>query len=289
MRPRHVLLLLLIAVTSLGLVDGVTFAPRTSPGAGAAWSEQSTWHTTGHTVITVGGLTVRDKPIDSLSHYAATVQVDAVTDDKPTDLTISFVEQVTKEDGAADELGLDGVAVRILGLPGDREFSRADGSRLKRPQKQWLTEQFGGSAEDQGINPLHFLLRDGPVVPGTSWDMDLAAIAEYFDTSRFRFDADASAARATLESVGDWHGLPTGHFTFDVLLIPSWIKDGTIREASMHIVGSADLPLEGGLPWMAFAVESDLRFDGTVKRRGIKADVDLAMTFAGKEAQLPLH
>ena len=281
------LVVLVGALASLGMVDGVTFGKRGNPQAGAAWTAHSTWHTTGHNKILVGGMAVRDKPIDRLTHYIAAVSVAEVAEDAVSDLQIAFLEQVERNGGDADDLGLDGVAVQALGLPGERKFSRADGSRLKRPQKKWLDEQFGGSSDDDGVNPLEFLLPEQPTAPGTTWDMDLEKIAEYFDPSRFRFDMAASSAKVTLVEVRDWHGVQAGHFTYDVVLVPEWIKDGTIRDAKMHIVGTADVPVDGAQPYMAFDLTTDLRFDGTVKRRGIKADVDLTMQFAGKESQLP--
>ena len=286
-RPALLVLLIVTALASLGLVDGVTFTPRSTPSAGAAWTEASTWRTTGHTKITVAGATLRDKPVDRLSHYIAAVQVAAVADEELTDLTIAFQEQVARDGEKADELGLDGIAVQILGLPGDRSFARADGSRLKRKQKKWLDQQFGGSADDDGVDPLTFLLKDEPMTVGATWDMDLEAIGEYFDPSRFRFDVAASKATATLVDVRDWHGVQAGHFTFDVLLVPNWIKDGEIRNAKMHIVGTADLPVDGSQPWQAFDVQTELVFDGWVKRKGVKADVDLTMQFSGKESHLP--
>jgi hypothetical protein len=289
MRTRSALLILLLlgAVLSLGLADGVTFSPRAQPTEGAAWTASSTWHTTGHNKITVAGVSVRDKPIDHLSHYVAGVQVAEVADGKVSNLNIAMVEQVDRSSGDSKEIGLDGVSVHGLGAPGERKFTRADGARLKRPQKKWLEEQFGGNPDTDGVNPIEFLLPSGAAAPGSSWDMDLDKIAEYFDPERFKFDMESSRARVTLEEVREWHGVQAGHFSFDVYLVPSWIKDGTIRQATMHITGTADLPTDGALPWMAFDLNTDMRFDGTVKRRGIKADVDLTMTFDGKESQIP--
>ncbi len=289
MRTRSALLLLLLlgAVLSLGLADGVTFSPRAEPTQGAAWTASSTWHTTGHNKILVAGISVRDKPIDHLSHHVAGVQVAEVADGLVSSLSISMIEQVDRSGEDTDEIGLDGVSVHGLGAPGERKFTREDGARLKRPQKKWLDEQFGGNPDPKDVNPIEFLLPPDATAPGTSWDMDLSLIADYFDPERFRFDMDASRARVTLEEVREWHGVQAGRFSFDVYLVPSWIKDGTIRQASMHITGTADLPTDGALPWMAYDLNTDMRFDGTVKRRGIKADVDLTMTFNGKESQLP--
>ncbi len=289
MRTRSALLLLLLAgaLLSLGLADGVIFSPRAQPTEGTAWTASSTWYTTGHNKIIVAGISVRDKAIDHLSHHVAGVEVAEVADGKVSNLNIALVEQVTRSGEDSEEIGLDGVSVHGLGAPGERKFTRADGARLKRPQKKWLEEQFGGNPDPDGVNPIEFLLPPGATVTGTSWDMDLNKIAEYFDPERFRFDMDASRARVTLEEVREWHGVQAGRFSFDVYLVPSWIEDGTIRQASMHITGTADLPTDGTLPWMAYDLNTDMRFDGTVKRRGIKADVDLTMTFEGKESQLP--
>ena len=289
MRTRSALLILLLlgAAMSLGLVDGVTFSPRAEPTEGAVWLASSTWHTTGHNKIKVAGVSVRDKPIDHLSHHVAGVLVAEVADGQVSNLNIAMVEQVDRSGDDSDEIGLDGVSVQGVGVPGDRTFARTDGARLKRPQRKWLEEQFGGNPDSDGVDPIEVLRPAGPTAAGTSWDMDLGKIAEYFDPERFKFDLDASRARVTLDDVREWHGVQAGRFSFDVYLVPSWIKDGTIRQASMHITGTADLPTDGALPWMAYDLSTDMRFDGTVKRRGIKADVDLTMTFQGKESQLP--
>lgn len=285
--PALALLLLLGVVLSVGLAPGVTFGPRERPQAGDAWTSHSTWRTTGHNRVTVAGVAVRDKPIDHLSHYVATMQVGEVAEQVISRINIALVEQVVRDGQKSEDVGLDGVELSASGKPGERSFSRADGARLKRPQKKWLEEQFGGSPDPDAPNPIEFLLPPEATAPGTTWDMDLAAIAEYFDPERFQFDVGASHARVTLEEVRQWHGVEAGRFSFDVYLVPSWIKDGTINEAFMHIVGTADLPADGTIPLMAFDLTTDLRFDGSVKRKGIKADVDLTMTFSGKESQLP--
>lgn len=289
MRAHPILLLplLLGALASVGLVQGVTFGPRGKPQAGDTWISESTWHTTGHNRVLVGGVALRDKPIDSLSHYVATVEIRETAQTVISAMSIALAEQVARDGDSSEDLDLDGVAVHGLGVPGERSFSRVDGGKLKRPQKKWLDEQFGGSADPDQVDPLEFLLPKGPTAPGDTWDMDLVAISEYFDTEKFRFDLAASRAQVTLVDVREWHGVQAGRFSFDVYLVPSWIDGGTINEAHMHITGSADLPTDGATPWMAFALGTDLRFDGSVKRKGIKADVDLTMHFDGAESQLP--
>ena len=49
---------------------------------------------------------------------------------KLDDQRMSMREQVSRSGAKTDELGLDGLAVVVQGQPGDRRFTRADGSRL---------------------------------------------------------------------------------------------------------------------------------------------------------------
>ncbi len=261
------------------------FEPRSETRAGWRFLETSKWTVTGNNLVTVAGAPVRKGPIDRLSSHLFDVTVVEVKDGKAFVIDVAIREQVSREDGELDEIGLDGVTVRVAGPPGARSIERVDGQRLKRKQKKWLQGQFGGRADQSGVDPTELLLPDGDVAVGDSWDLDMDAVQAYLGTERFALDREASHARTTLTSVDEVDGDDVGTFAFDVLIVPSAMENAEFEEAAMTVVGTAQLPVRGDLPFSAYDVDTTLRFLGAFKRGAIKANVDLTMDMHGAESR----
>jgi len=284
MRALLLLLLLLLFAAPAAAGELVTFAPRGDVQVGWSFVETSTWTVTGANDVKVAGATVRKGPIDRLSSHTVSVRVDAVEEGRPSAMSATIVEQVSREDGEAEALEIDGLALTVVGRSGDRDIDRVDGKRLKKKQRKWLDRQFGGSEDGQDIDPIALLIPDGPVEVGSTWDLSLSAIQGYFG-ERFVLDRAASHARTTLVSIETIDGVPSGAFAFDVLIVPSSMKNAEITEASMAVVGTAHVPVQGDLPYFDYDVQTDLRFLGAFMRGPIKAQVDLSMAMHGVDAR----
>ena len=261
------------------------FEPRAETRAGWRFLETSKWTVTGDNLVTVAGAPVRKGPIDRLSSHRFDVTVVEVKDGKAFVTDVAIREQVSREDGDLDEIGLDGVTVRVSGKPGAPAIERVDGVRLKRKQKKWLQGQFGGRADQSGVDPTELLLPDGEVRVGDSWDLSMDAIQGYLGTERFVLDREASHARTTLTSVDEVDGDDVGTFAFDVLIVPSAMENAEFEEAAMTVVGTAQLPVRGDVPFSAYDVTTTLRFLGSFKRGAIRANVDLTMDMRGAESR----
>ena len=261
------------------------FEPRAEAQAGWRFVESSTWTVKGSNDVKVAGASVRKGPIDRLNSHRVDVSYVEVKDGRPFVFDVLVREQVTRKDGELDELGLDGANVRMSGRSGARGIERVDGGRLKRKQKKWLQDQFGGTAGGADIDPVELLLPERDIAPGDSWDISLDSIQGYFGTERFLLDTEASRARATLESVAVENGVDTGTFSFDVLIVPASMKNAEFTEASMTITGTAKLPVQGDVPWFAYDVDTSLRFVGVFKRGVIRANADLDMQMHGVDAR----
>ncbi|MCO4772252.1 MAG: hypothetical protein KDA24_19620 [Deltaproteobacteria bacterium] len=262
------------------------FEPRAEARAGWRFAQTSTWTVKGSNNVTVAGASVRKGPIDSLNSHRVDVSLVEVKDGRAHVIDVLVKEQVSREDGELAELSLDGLELRVAGPSGARIIERLDGKRLKRKQKKWLQRQFGGSPDGEDIDPVELLLRDDPIAPGESWDLSMDAIQGYFGEDRFTLDRDASHARATLVSVDVINGVDTGTFAFDVMIVPAAMRNAEFTEAAMTIEGTAHLPVQGDVPWFDYDVNTELRFLGSFKRGGIKANVDLTMNMHGVESRV---
>lgn len=262
-----------------------TFEPRADSKVGWSFVETSTWKVTGNNLIKVAGATVRKGPIDRLSSHVVDVSITEVVDGRARAMDATIREQVSRDDGDADQLDLDGLSLTIAGPSGDRRIDRVDGKRLKGKQRKWLKRQFGGSADGEDIDPISLLIPDGPVQVGETWNLSLAAIQGFFGEDRFTLDPATSYANATLVAVDELNGVETGTFSFDVVLIPTSIKSAEIKDGRMRIAGTAHLPMQGDLPYFDYDVTTEMRFLGTFIRGGIRAAVDLDMLMHGVDAR----
>lgn len=277
---------LILLITAAGLAAlllatapaGYQFAPRGDAEAGWSWLEQSHWRTAGHTAVTVGGIKVRDKDNDQETRYTCTVQVAAVEQGRPSDLELRFAEASQTEDGEATDLELAGGIFRATGLTDERRFVTGDGQRVKRKPRGFLEQQFGDS--ERG-DPLALLLPEPPVAIGETWAMNMDDIVDYLSRDGFVLDEAASRAEATLTGVVERDGVEFGQIAFEVVIVPSEIKDGTFTEARMALTGTAELPLVGDTPYQTVDVVVDIRFLGTVSRKALKVKLDLDMQTTG--------
>ena len=258
-----------------------SFEPRSDAQVGWSFVETSTWKVTGRNLVKVAGATVRKGPIDRLSSHVVDVNITEVDAGRPRAMDLKVREQVSRDQGEAEDLALDGLALTIQGPSGDRSMDRVDGKRLKRKQRKWLDRQFGGSAEGQDIDPISLLIPEKPVHVGATWDLSLSAIQGFFGEDRFTLDSAMSYAHATLVSVDELNGVETGTFSFEVVLIPTTIKNAELEDGRMRIAGTAHLPVQGDLPYFDYDVTTEMRFLGTFIRGGIRAAVDLDMLMHG--------
>ncbi len=254
---------------------------------GWTFVENSTWTVKGSNEVKVAGATVRKGPIDTLSHHVIGVTIEQVEEGRARVFQATVKEQVSREDGGAEDLALDGLALRVAGPPGDRTIERIDGERLKRKQRKWLEGQLGGSSDGQDVDPIALLIPEGPVPVGASWDLSMDAVQAFFGEDRVVIDRGASHARTTLREVRMVDGNDTGTFDVDVLIVPASMRNADLDEASMRITGTASVPVRGDVPYFSYDVVTEMQFVGVFKRGAIHAHVELDMQMHGVDARGP--
>lgn len=273
--------LLLPALALAG--EPVTFAPREAPRPGQSFTVDSRWTSEGHTDARIGKLTVKDEDVQTLNAQRFAVKLIAVEGEVPSQIEVAIEEVVSRRNDDLEDLGLDGVLLDLEGLPPKRHIRPREG-HLSRKQKKWLEPRFN---RESGPDPLEFLLPAGPVEAGANWPMSIDAIEAFFDPETFQLDREKSSATATLQDVIEVAGEQYGLLGYDVMLVPAHIKDMTFEEAQMRVVGTAEVPLRGDLPFFAFDLRTDLHFVGTAKKMGLTANVNLDTVFLGRERRSP--
>lgn len=279
-------LTLLIAAPAGAQNPTYEFQPRADAQEGHRWLERASWKTTGHTLAKLGPVKVRNKTLDELIAYACGVAVQAVDGRLPSKIGVQCRDVVRVEEGKAKELAIDGVDVLGEGLGRERTFTKAEGGKLKKLQREFFERNFIDRGPDDA-DPLDFLLPDKPVAVGESWDMDLDAIAAFFGPDRIVMDKARSHARVTLTEVVDRGGDSFGRLAFSTKIVPESIKDGEFEQATMKLDGAALLPLRGDLPYQELDLDLDMRFLGSIKAKGVKVNLDLDTLMKGFEKKEP--
>ena len=235
---------------------------------------------TGRTLVHVGPAKVRDKANDDGVAWSAEVQVTDIDEDAHVSgLEIVFAEARRYSGEEPTDVELDGVAVQGTGAE-KRRWTRVDGGRLKRPSRQFLEERWGG---DPGEDPIEFLLPKRAVSVGDRWDLDMEAIVDLLGRERFTLDSGESFARASLESTVEREGASYARIPFEVRIVPLTITDGGFDDALLALTGAVELPLDGGLPGRVLELEMTTRYKGWIRRKGIRATIDMDHLTVGRE------
>jgi len=225
---------------------------------------------TGHTRVRVGPAKVRDRADDDGVRWSAAVEVTEIEDGELSGFGLVFSEALRIEAGEQIDVGLGGAAVTGSGAP-KRKWRTAEGKRLRKKARDFLDEQFTVRGDE---DPIQLLLPAGPVAVGEAWDMDMGVVLDLLGRDRLTLDDAQTHGRCTLESVEERRGMRYGRIAFDVVIVPATITDGDFDEARMHVRGAIELPLEDH-PGMVLELEWDTTFKGWVKRRGVKATIDI--------------
>ena len=114
-------------------------------------------------------------------------------------------------------------------------------------------------------------------------DVDMERVVDELGRDRFSLDPESSRARASLVALVERRGVAFGRISFDVVVVPATIKDAEFREARLQATGSVELPLEAGRPGRVLEIDLHTRYDGWIKRKGIKATIDFDHTTVGRE------
>lgn len=284
---------LLLPLLLLGATPAAEFRPPADPGPGSAWSEDVSWESASHTRMEVGGVQIRDKDEREGSAYRAIVRVLSQVDGKADRFRVTFSEASASKGDEREDLGLAGAEVESSGLGDDQEFERVGGGRIPRRARSFLAEHFSEAEPEptgeEAPDPLDMLLPDGPLSPGDTWSLDLDEVEQWAGPEQFKLDRGRSRARAELLEIVQEPGGPVGRFSFDVVLVPSRIKDVEFSLASMAVRGTAEVPTSGTPERLSFDVTFDIRLVGRVKMGGLKADVDLSSTSHGTVRRDPVE
>ena len=286
MRPVLTLLALLVASPLAAQPSTVDFEPRGEVQTGWTWQERASWKTTGHTLAKLGPVKVRDKTIDSWTSYACGVSVRAVDRAVASEIGVRCLDATVVDEGEAEDMPVTGIDVVGVGLGPEREFTDANGRKLKKKQRQFFARSFG-EREPEQPDPINFLLPEGPVAVGQTWDLDLDAIQEFFGPDRFVMDKAQSHARVTLTELVERGGAQYGRLSFSTAIVPTSIKDGEFTEARMTLSGDALMPLRGDLPYRELTLDMGMRYVGSIKAKGVKVNLDLDTRTEGYEKKEP--
>lgn len=279
-------MLLILATTAVAAVAGVAVEARGPLPVGTVMRSAATWTSTGHRTIRAGALTLDEGPIDRLEHSVTDVEVLSTAGGKATSARLTVREEVGKDGGKAEELGLDGVVVDATWDDGRWHLKRPDGRRWAKGQKDWVmahVDDLGRHPED----PLFLLLPKVPVDVGARWDIPLDEVLRVLARPGLEIDRAASYARVTCTGLGEIAGFPAVDLSFDVRLVPTAMKKATVRSGSFDIKGRATLPTAGAAPWLRLSATVDLMFDGTGRRGPLEADVNLEMHSTFDASRLP--
>lgn len=288
-------LLLLLPLVLLGAGSGVEFQPSKDHDVGSDWSEEARWHSTGKTRITVGGVKVRDKRRDEGISYSADYRILSMVRGQADTFRLSFREASTWKGDEAKDLGLAGVEVESSGLGDDQRFDLVGKGRLGRKARRFLDEHFSEGEpppedhEDRTPDPIEMMLPEGPVQPGEVWSLDLDELERWAGADQFQLDRELSTSRVELLEIVEQDGEQVGRFAYEVLLVPSMVKDVEFSEARMAVEGTAEVPLSGAPEHLSFDVEFAIRFVGRAEMRGVKADIDMLSSTRGTVRRAPIR
>ena len=286
MRSVLIALTLLMASPIAAQSLSANFAPRGEAQTGWAWHERASWKTTGHTQAKLGPVKVRDQQLDDWLSYSCGVAVHAVDQSAPSEIGVHCLDATYVDGGKAEDLPVTGLHVLGVGVGREREFTDTDGKKLKKKQRRFFAENFGDRDPEQK-NPIEFLLPDGAVAVGETWNIDLDAIQEFFGPDRFVMDKSRSHARVTLTELVERDGARYGRLAFSTTIVPESIKDGEFEEAKMTLEGSALMPLRGDLPYGELDLDLSMRYLGSIKAKGVNVSLDLDTRTLGYEKKEP--
>ena len=292
---------LLIPLLLLGASSGYEFQPPKDYEPGSAWSEDYRWHSTGHTIVKVGGVKVRDKERDEGVQYSADLRLQSLVDGQADRFRVVFGDASTWEDGKTRDLGLAGVEVESTGLGDDQRFERVGKGRLSRKVRRFLEDEFGESEphppdpeeeeeeEEEEPGPFDLLLPEGPIEVGQSWSIDLDLLEQWLDPEQFQLDREQTTTRVELLEVVQRDGERVGRFTYEAVVVPAMVKDVEFSVARMAVTGTAELAASGAPEHVSFDVEFAIRFVGRVEWKGVKADIDMTSSSKGRVSRSPLR
>ncbi len=272
----------MVAVPSITYAQPLEFQPREGARAGWSWLQTEAWVVQGYRVVKLGRIKLRDREFDRKMSFECAVQVAAVQGEAVSDLGIRCQRAESTEGGVTEQLPVTGFDVRGLGVGSDRSFKTPRGRRLKKSKRTFFERHFR-DRDPKDRDPFEFLMPQGAVSVGDTWDMDLIAIQDWFGPGRFTMDLSQSHARVVFEELVVRDGEPYGRLAFSTLIVPATIRDGEFTEARMAIEGSVLLPLRGDLPYIDLQLATTMRFLGKVKMKGVRVNLDIDTRFEGAE------
>ena len=292
--PRPLLLLIPLLVLLAGAGSGVEFQPPKDHEVGSAWSEEARWHSTGKTRIKLGLVKVRDKTHDEGISYFTDYSALSMVRGQADVFRLAFREASTWEGDEARDVGLAGVELESTGLGDSQRFERIGDGRLVRKARRFLDEHFSEGdpppeEDDDEPDPNELMLPVGPVQPGDVWSLDMDEVERWAGPDDFQLDRELCTSRIELLEIVDRDGESVGRFAYDVLLVPSMVKDVEFTEARMAVHGTAEVPLSGAPELVSFDVEFAIRFVGRAEMRGVKADIDMLSSTTGTLRRTPLR
>ncbi len=168
------LLLLAALLLAEGALAATIFAPI-APAPGDHVRDESNWRGSGRQKVVVGGLPMKDGPIDNLERSVVDFTRGPAEAGGGQDVSVRVLEQVEREDGKNKELGLDGTEWEAQRSKKGWNVSQAGGERSKRSQRKWVEAALLGLAVSED-DPLALLLPSGPVEPGSNWSIPFPRI-----------------------------------------------------------------------------------------------------------------
>jgi len=258
--------------------EQITFPERWTPEVGARWSEDQSRHMTGHTKIHAGPAKLRDKQDDDGVEWSAAVEVTDVDEGKLSGFELVFSRALRREGTEPVDVGLQGVGVSGVGTA-KRRWRTTEGKRLRKKARDFLDEQF---PRDSSVDPVGILVPDRPVAVGDRWDVDMDQVLEWLGRDKLTLDAEQTHGRCTLESIEERRGVRYGRIGFEIAVVAETITNGGFDEAKMVVGGAVELPLQAH-PGIVIEFDWKTRFDGWVKRRGVKARIDLDHHTVGRQ------
>lgn len=279
---------LIVAALATAAVAGapVQFGARAGPVVGQRYTEEADWRSAGTIVAKVAGVKVRDRAVDDRTRYRCDVGVLGVQGPRSSTIEVRCLEASTIESGERAAYELVGLTLKGEGVGKARSFTREDGKRLKKADRDFLEGNFRDREADQP-DPMDLLLPKGPVAPGDHWSIPLDAIGATLGTERIRLEPEACHTDVRFERVVQRDGVELAQLAFRAHLEPSWLRDGEYQLASMDLSGTAEIPLQGDSPARGLQMELALRYLGTFRRGPVTADLDLDLRWTGQESRRP--
>jgi hypothetical protein len=258
-------------------------APR-APVAGESVREDVSWHGTGKQRITVGGLPVKEGPVDHLERAVLDIALLPVPDGGAATAQIHVREQVEREGEKRSDLGLDGS--QWSGEKGARGWKvhRTDQGKERSAGRKWVERHLDGLRDDPE-DPVLLLVPDGPVEKGAAWQIPFPKVLSRLGRADVRIDESVSWARVEYLGPTTEGGRPSGRVAFDVSLKITGLKNGTVRDGRFEARGTMTLPLGEAHPYWTLDGSMAMRFLGTVRRGIIVADADMDIRLDLREAR----